>query len=96
VHQRRHRPGHVFAEQRDQRVGVAILQRSGEPGDDLSQARIADLPQRLLLGRKGTFWAMIARARCRALFTDAVDVSIMLAISAAEKPRTSKSSSAAR
>jgi hypothetical protein len=46
--------------------------------------------------RDGTFSATIRRARCSALFTDAVEVSIVLAISAAENPRTSKSSSAAR
>jgi hypothetical protein len=60
------------------------------------QAGVADIPQRLLLGGEGTFSATIARASCRALFTDAREVFIMVAISAAEKPRTSKSSSAAR
>jgi hypothetical protein len=46
--------------------------------------------------RAGTFSATTARARCRALFTEARDVRIIAAISAAEKPRTSNSSSAAR
>ncbi|GAA0659889.1 hypothetical protein GCM10010193_08420 [Kitasatospora atroaurantiaca] len=44
----------------------------------------------------GTFSATSLRARARAEFTDVVEVSIMAAISAAEKPRTSNSSSAAR
>jgi hypothetical protein len=39
---------------------------------------------------------MILRARARAEFTDVVEVAIMVAISAAEKPRTSNSSNAAR
>ena len=96
VRQRRHRPGDVLGEQRDQGVGVAAFQRGGVPGDDLAQARVVDLAQRLLLAGAGTFSATIRRARCRALFTDAVEVSIVVAISAAEKPRTSNSSSAAR
>ena len=43
-----------------------------------------------------TLAASVARARCTALFTDAVVVTIIVATSAAENPRTSMSSSAAR
>ena len=40
--------------------------------------------------------AIVTRARCRALVTDAADVPSWPAISAAEKPATSRSSSTAR
>lgn len=44
----------------------------------------------------GAIAAMVRRARARAEFTDVVLVTMISAISAAEKPRTSKSRSAAR
>ena len=73
-----------------------MFERGGVLRDELTYARVADLPQRLLLRGGGTLSAMTLRARARAEFTEVVEVFIVVAISAAEKPSTSGSTSAAR
>lgn len=47
MRQRRHRPGDVLSEQRDEGFDVALFERGGVAGDNLPQPRVVDLLQRL-------------------------------------------------
>ena len=74
--QRRHREGGVLGEHPDDGLDVAPLPGLDVGVDDLAEAVVAERAQRLLLALLGQpVVDRLARARCSALFTEAVVVS---------------------
>jgi hypothetical protein len=86
----------ILGEQCDEGVDVSPLERIGVRADDGADFRVADLRRVCCWLTAGPHLAMILRALASAEFTEVVDVPIIAAISAAEKPSTSNSSGAAR
>ena len=94
---RRHREGGVLGQHRDDRLDVAALPGVDVALDDLAHAVVAERAQRRLLALLGQCAPRpSARARCRALLTEAALVSSVSAASLAEKPSTSRRISTAR
>ena len=93
--QGRHREPGVVGEQRDHAVDVAALDRVGEAPDELALAGGVGRGARSR-SAAGSRVSSVARARCRALLTEASLVSSISATSAARKPSTSRSTSTAR